>query len=257
MCAATLVPLLAIVAVLTLGAAPLAPAKTASSQALLLSPRVQVGKTFRWEGRILERSVESSIHGPFEHFISRRDAYVCTVLRGSPTGFLVSRRVDAFAPAHQPWMVDNNGSLSKEPMVDLPQPSIIIRGGREFETDGPPLNYDPICKFYPVTMFGVPPPTLKNGSTWHFGQTTFFGRTFDVDGMTTVTKLDLTSGTVTLRVKITNDHGRRIGALVDMVVGDGGEVLSETDRQAYVYVSAIPKEIGTPSWVVVWTLHRF
>ena len=135
-------------------------------------------------------------------------------------------------------------------------PTVIIRRGREFATDGPPLNYNPICKFYSVPMFGVPPPALKVGTTWQFEHTTFFSPLISVRGTTKVTNLDATKGVVSLRIKMIDSSANKINALIDLVVSDGGAVASERDRQGYVYVTAIPKEIGTPSAVTVWSLRH-
>jgi hypothetical protein len=83
-----------------------------------------------------------------------------------------------------------------------------------------------------------------------------FGSAIDVPGVTTVTSLDVNMGVVGLRVKTTEDNGERTSDLIDLVVTSGGVVISETERLGYVYVTAIPKDIGTPSGLDVWTLQH-
>lgn len=237
-------------------AAVAATAQSASSKELLLSPRVHAGQSFTWKGRIRARTAVPTNNGWVERFDSRALILTCSILRGGSNAFLVTRQVKVDAGPGKTIAVVRNDSVSNQRIVVEPKPSIIIRNGREFGTDGPPLNYDPICKFYSVTMFGVPPPTLKVGSTWRFGQTTFVGHVYSVRGTTTVTNLDSRIGSVSLRVKMIDNRESKIVALVDLVVMGGGAVVSETDRQGYVYVAGIPKEIGTPSYVAVWSLHH-
>jgi hypothetical protein len=254
---------LVLAALVTLATAAIAATstQTTSSKVLLLSPRIQPGQSFTWKGRLTNRGVYHTNRGLVEHFDSRTLLLSCTVLRGSHSAFIVSRKLKVFLPAFRPVLESDPSTVigtMSPPQTSLQnKPPIIIRNGYEFNTDGPPLNYDPICKFYSVTMFGVPPPTLKIGTSWSFRRTTYFGRVSNVYGTTTVTKLDASKGAISLRIKMTAPHDLGINPyLSDMVITDGGVTTTEAGRGEYVTVSAIHKEIGTPNEVDIWSLQR-
>jgi len=251
-----------VVVVMLTTAAEAATHPTTSSKALLLSPQVHIGERLTWKGRLTNRGVYNTKRGPVEHFDSQTLLVSCTVLRGSRNAFIVLRILKLYLPAFRPILESDPsaviGTMSPPQTSLVTKPPIIIRNGYEFNTDGPPLDYDPICKFYSATMFGVPPPTLKIGTSWRFGRTTYFGRVLNMYGAVTVTKFDATKGVVALRIKFISSRDSGINPyLSDIVVTDGGVIVSETDRGDFVKASAIPKEIGTPNSVLVWSLqHR-
>ena len=236
-----------------------APPRSLSSAASLLSPHIHLGETFTWQGRLRHRSVENTRHGPIELFDSHTDLISCTVLRGSRNSFVASRRIKVFLPPFRPHVLagDPFGPTRPAQVGLVPWPSIIIRKGYEFSLDGPPLRYDPICKFYSTTLFGVPPSKLRVGTSWRFGQTTYWGKTSKIDGAVSVTELDPVKGTVTLRIKMIAPHDLGINPyLAQVAIVDGGVIATENDRGEFVTVSAIQKEIGTPSEVDAWRLQR-
>ena len=229
------------------------PRPSQSSKALMLTPHIYIGQAFAWKGRISER------HGPTNHYDSRTDIFTCTVIRGNSNTFIVSRQVKVFLPAFRPYQVDDPSKViaTTRPasMGLLPKPPIIIRNGREFNIDGPPLRDDPICMFYSVPMLGVPPSSLKIGDSWTFDRTTTFGSPQDVRGTATVTSLDAATGVLGLRVRMNWDSKGQTDELIDMVVRDGGVIVAETQRYLGT-ASTIPGGVGAPDAIVIWRLIR-
>lgn len=254
--------------------ATLARDQTTSSGALLLSPRIHLGQSFSWKGRLTERVVDSGsvasgtgsakyYRHPFEHFDSRTDIFTCTALTYEGDAFVMSRLVKVFLPRTNKKVDPGLESALRKvgltmdqrwPVLE-PKSSIILQQGYEFATNWRPLGDDPICMFYSVPMFGVPPATLKVGATWHFDRKSFSAWCKDCTGTTTVTNLDIAKSIVGLRIKMTapNDSGYN-PMVTDMVLADGGVTMSETNRSAFVTASAIPKEIGTPNAIDIWKL---
>lgn len=230
---------------------------TTSSNAMLLSPRIRVGQSYAWTGRIARRNVASSDHGPLEYFSTHTVVYTCLVRSQDKDKFNISRRLKVFV--NQKRIADSTRTLVFEQHAQwkLDKPSIMIGNGYEYHSDGTPLRDDPICMFYSVPMYGRPPKTLEIGTSWHFDRAGFSRWCKPCTGTATVTSLDNSRRTVTLRVKTVAPGDRGFNPLLsDMVVADGGVIVSQTDRGEFTTVSAIPKEIGTPNSISVWSLQR-
>jgi hypothetical protein len=202
--------------------------------------------------------VENTEHGSVDQYDPSTLAIKCSVARGGSNDFILSRMIFLHIPSL--YTESNDATIRKRKFSaqneQLIRTSIIIRHGHEFQLDGPPLGDDPFCKFYSAPMFGIPPATLRVGSSWHFDRKSFVDWCRWCKGTTTVTMLDARARLIALRVRLSGLGGRKIDD-DDIVIRDGGIVQSEFDRAAFADVSAIPKDIGTPSSVASWTLLEF
>lgn len=133
---------------------------------------------------------------------------------------------------------------------------IAIDHGNAYDTRGALLNDDPLCRFYSVAEYGVPPRLIGVGTKWTFDQTTMWGGLAEhIQGLTEVTSLDLSRRTVGLRVTA-NDRGDPGDPYIAvMSIANGGIVVHEIDKSAIAHVSAIRREIGTPSEFDTWNLE--
>jgi hypothetical protein len=216
------------------------------SARMLLSPNVHFGQVVAWRATLTQRMVSSSAHGTVVLVDRQNMNILCSIMSGSASSFAVSR--------HLRFMSD--------PWQDEPQVS--IRRGREFDTSGRPLNRDPICMFYSATMYGMPPPVLRIGTTWNYHQPTDFRKHCErltpdlIEHCLTdsewvkasVTSLDPMHTRVGLHIVSTPPHDPRGISIIDMTVIDGGVIQQSLAR----YPNSALR--GQPPDSVYWSLLR-
>jgi len=229
-----------------------------SSSELLLSPDVRVGETFFWTWHLRHRYVADTPHGPVEYFTSRADIPECKVTRLERGRFTVSRYFKVFfnqrrlvsgtyqlVPAQYGHWIPSKGEIA-------------IDHGSAYDSNGVVLDEDPLCRFYSVAEYGVPPEFIRVGTKWTFNRTTLWGPNDhgdEVQGTTEVMSLDPSTRSVGLRVTVRDRNDSAIDPFVSvMSIADGGTVVHETDTSEVTLASAIPKEIGTPSEIDTWDL---
>lgn len=110
-----------------------------------------------------------------------------------------------------------------------PKSSIILQRGLVYTTAWESLDDDPLCKFYAVSLFGNPPPSIHVGTTWHFGESANFGSAHSVNGTSTVTRLDAEKDIIALHEIMAWPARNESNPLIsDLVVIEGGVIESES-----------------------------
>jgi hypothetical protein len=222
---------------------PAAAATTSSisSKQVLLSPRIYPGQVLTWFGTITSIptrwEVSNCSHcGPNSY----SDIIACSVTGENRLGYTLSRRVRSFL-ANQPHT------------PTLEHPSIIFRSGRAFNTDGTPLNDEPVCMFYSPAMYGSPPATIRVGTSWQFRRPPGFGELGGLHGATTVSDIDVKTNMVQLHIVATG-----VGSgLIDMIVSNGGVIESEVDRwDSHLNPKTSPRFISSPTDTSSWSIQH-
>jgi hypothetical protein len=182
-----------------------------ASRELLLDPALRVGQTFQWTNKLYENGSLLLLQIRCE-VASRSTA-------GSVLGVSASLNHSAFQAA--------------------PQYGFTFRDGISYGSDGAPLKGDNECFFYSVSKFGMPPESLKVGSTWNFSYPADYHSTLapNAKGTTTVTELDPSAKTITLKVTYAGSgnvmHGSQQtyreshGTLV-VKIANGGVITDQT-----------------------------
>lgn len=192
-------------------AASVADTADSASRELLLDPALRVGQTFQWTNKLYE-------NGSLLLLQIR-----CEVASRSAAGSVM--RVAA--------------SLNHGAFQVASQYGFTFRDGISYGSDGAPLQGDNECFFYSVSKFGVPPESLKVGSTWSFSYPADYHSTLapNAKGTTTVTELDPSAKTITLKVTYAGSgnviHGTQQtyreshGTLV-VKIANGGVITDQT-----------------------------
>ncbi len=238
-------------------ASPSVAMQESSSDDLLLSPQVRVGETFYWIWHLHHRYVADTPHGPVEYFTSRADVPECKVTGLERGRFTISRYFKVFFNQRRLM----SGSYQLVPAQYghwiLNKSPIAIDHGNAYDARGALLDNDPLCRFYSVAEYGVPPRLIGVGTKWTFDRTTMWGPLdYQAQGTTEVTSLDPSTRTVGLRVMVSvrGDSGVNPYIAV-MSIAKGGIVVHEVDTSAVTEESAIPRLVGTPSEVDTWNLE--
>jgi hypothetical protein len=212
------------------------PSQIGSSRTILLSPHIRLGQSFTWIDHHTSWMAPPSGNGTTQPPVIDTQVVTCTALKQEGDGFVMSRRVKMMF-----------GTPAGKPKLE-PKPSMIERHAVEFTTESKPLNDKPVCLFYSVPMYGVPPDRLTVGASWHFDRSSFpHGSKADV-GTTTVNSIDSEKGMIGLRVLW-------LGSVTDMVVGDGGVIESEA-HSIISDPSKAPNAHPTLNEIEVWTLQH-
>lgn len=212
--------------------------QSVSSKALLLSPRMRPGESFTWIGRLVGAEEGTLAYNSGRSDVAHSDAITCGAMAVSESSLTLSRQFQDFV----------YGSLLREAGKDRGhwsrpsrRPPIVFIAGRAFATTGEPLADDPMCRFYSVAWFGIPPEHLAIGTSWHFSTPAWIPERPADMGTSTVTSLDSRKNILTLHVVLTRPEGNTIIEKFDMTIVDGGVIAVETQSN-YEGTNVVPSE---------------
>ena len=196
----------------------------ATSRDLLLDPALRIGQTFRWTNKLYENG----------------------------SLLLLQIRCDVASQSSAGSVMRVSASLNRSTFQAMPQYGFTLHEGVSYGPNSAPLQGDSECFFYSVSKFGMPPESLKVGSTWTFSYPADYHSTLapNAKGTTTVTELDPSAKTITLKVTYagsgTVTHGAQQsyreshGTLV-VKIANGGVITDQTIQN----MSTVDKLGGT------------
>jgi hypothetical protein len=213
-----------------------------SSKAVLLSPKVSSGQKLVWRATATYRDYRTTNHGPVAMYVPEYLSITCSVLN-------VDGSAITFARSNQIAMKKNT-----RPIEHAHSPVVIQNG--QILSHAEVSGVEPLCMIYSNVQFGNPPSMIKIGTSWKFAPTRSFGMNGSFSGVTTVESLDAVTGVVGLRIDARYSYDQHPGAILHVVLSNGGVIESETMQADFHNSSSDSTKPRDPYYVANWRLER-